>query len=341
MGAAACDAGSEISPASEGRGFFCFVHLFSGKNDVLARALQDEARACGLSVDAKAYDVTKDTRNDLLKDEPYLSILNQAKYGKWDGVHAGPPRGTFSAARWNQAWKLTVELEWWRHMLANKASEVSDLQVKWLESKQQEQKIPDSLPKPLLKRSFSWAAEHKGPDAKVSKRSIRDEENDIALGGMRNPWTAVKRLSKVAEVGRDIARCWRHFVRRWPEALSTAGDYGSKTCSVIPECVEAWRKELMQLLRGQPAKIVLKEKIEFSSPLRADLWEAWQNASDPEKYIAAWAREGVPLGRARPFLQAEVCFPQGNSRGAGYTSFGMARGAEELLLRAGRPGGGG
>ena len=112
-------------------------------------------------------------------------------------------------------------------MLANKASEVSDLQVKWLESKQQEQKIPDSLPKPLLKRSFSWAAEHKGPDAKVSKRSIRDEENDIALGGMRNPWTAVKRLSKVAEVGRDIARCWRHFVRRWPEALSTAGDYGS------------------------------------------------------------------------------------------------------------------
>ena len=102
MGAAACDAGSEISPASEGRGFFCFVHLFSGKNDVLARALQDEARACGLSVDAKAYDVTKDTRNDLLKDEPYLSILNQAKYGKWDGVHAGPPRGTFSAARWNQ-----------------------------------------------------------------------------------------------------------------------------------------------------------------------------------------------------------------------------------------------
>ena len=240
-----------------------------------------------------------------------------------------------------KAWKLTVELEWWRHMLANKASEVSDLQVKWLESKQQEQKIPDSLPKPLLKRSFSWAAEHKGPDAKVSKRSIRDEENDIALGSMRNPWTAVKRLSKVAEVGRDIARCWRHFVRRWPEALSTAGDYGSKTCSVIPECVEAWRKELMQLLRGQPAKIVLKEKIEFSSPLRADLWEAWQNASDPEKYIAAWAREGVPLGRARPFLQAEVCFPQGNSRGAGYTSFGMARGAEELLLRAGRPGGGG
>ena len=158
-------------------------------------------------------------------------------------------------------------------MLATKKSEVSELQVKWLESKQKRQRLSGEVAQPLLKRSWSWVgdAEHAGPDAKMSKRSIRDEENDRALGGMRNPWAAVKRLSKVAEVGRDIARLWRHFVQRWPEALDTARDYGSKACAVLPECVESWKKELMQLLRCKSSQVVLKEKIEFSQPPPGEL----------------------------------------------------------------------
>ena len=458
------------------RRIFRFIHLFSGKNDVLGSALKEEAKNCGLNVEVRALDLSRDTGDDLLKDEPYLSILEEAKQGLWDGGHAGPPCGSFSAARWNRAapgpppvrsrteiyglstnsanlqrqadegtilatrsssivgailkdqarrmvplagtlenppgtdggpdgpmwllpeikvfeaefgssvalfntcayqkdsrvkwfkpgkfvgkleglptlsrrcscpagfrhhalvgkslteraaeypgelctayaklvmkaWKQALEREWWRHMLVTKESEVSELQVKWLESKQKKQRLSGEVVQPVLKRSWSWVgdADHAGPDVKRSKRSIRDEENDLALGGMRNPWAAVKRLSKVAEVGRDIARLWRHFVQRWPEALDTARDYGSKACSVLPECVEAWRKELMQLLRGKPSQVVLKEKIEFSSPLQANLWEAWQQASsDPEKYIAIWAREGAPLGMSSTIPPSGGVFP--------------------------------
>ena len=38
---------------------------------------------------------------NLLADEPYLTLLEDAKAGLWDAGHAGPPCGTCSAARWN------------------------------------------------------------------------------------------------------------------------------------------------------------------------------------------------------------------------------------------------
>ena len=81
--------------------------------------------------------------------------------------------------------------------------------------------------------------------------------------------------------------------------------------------VEAWKEELTNLLHARASEAILKEKIEFKSPLNANSWEAWQRASsDPEMFVSAWARHGAPLGmssdiptcgifpRARDVLQA-------------------------------------
>ena len=139
-------------------------------------------------------------------------------------------------------------------------------------------------------------------DNKVSKKGLRDDENELAVGGMRNPWLAVKRLSKVAETGSDLARLWRRFVRKHPEGLLAAKAYGGNSCRLDADLVEAWKNEMLELLHGRVEPVNLKEKIEFKSPLQANLWEAWQKISaGPEKYIAEWARQGAPLG-----MSAEV-----------------------------------
>ena len=51
-------------------------------------------------------------------------------------------------------------------------------------------------PRTSTKRSWAWtdSTEHKAPDDEVTKKSQRDADNDFAVGGMRNPWAAVKRI---------------------------------------------------------------------------------------------------------------------------------------------------
>ena len=83
-----------------------------------------------------------------------------------------------------KARKGALGLECWRILVANKSSEVSALQVKWLESKKKQQRREQDGPLPSLKRSWTWtdSAERRGPDSKVLKRGLRDEENDLAVG---------------------------------------------------------------------------------------------------------------------------------------------------------------
>ena len=121
--------------------------------------------------------------------------------------------------------------------------------------------------------------------------------------------------------------------------MSAAKAYGSGTCKLEPNLVEAWKEELRELLHGRAEEVVLKEKIEFKSPLRASLWEAWQRmAADPEKYIAVWARHGDERGDTNKWRVL-----QGDGRHAGTSRGGspgcrVEVGFQKLFVCGGRPG---
>ena len=131
-----------------------------------------------------------------------------------------------------------------------------------------------------------------------SKKRIREDQNDHAIGGMRNPAIAVARLHQVQRVGQQISDAWAVFAGDHPEVLDAAKSYGSREAKIDVELLDAWRNRLQELLEVKPMDgIALKEQVEFASPLNAALWDAWRMASrDPEQYIGQWAREGVPLG---------------------------------------------
>ena len=212
-----------------------------------------------------------------------------------------------------KSWKSTLQLEWWRFKLLTKEGEVNDLQRKWLEAKEKQQNRQEVRGRPLLKRAWSAVQrdEDVKPDMKISKKLLREEENERSLGGMRNPWKAVRRLSKVAEVGRDIARLWRRFALRHPQALNLARAYGSPECKPDDEITMAWRRDLKTLLKANSNSAPqLREKFEFKSPLEPELWEAWARMSgDPEQSIGDWARRGAPLGMAVEIPKSNGVFP--------------------------------
>ena len=62
--------------------------------------------------------------------------------------------------------------------------------------------------------------------------------------------------------------------------------------------------------RGKGTGGLLKERMEFVSPLHADLFDASSRQSrDPEEYIGQWAREGAPLGMERRIEGSKGIFP--------------------------------
>ena len=171
-------------------------------------------------------------------------------------------------------------------MLRTRESEVSELQVKWLRTKEKQHCAPPVPSRAVFKRAWTQAqaSEDMGPAKKISKKTAREMDNERAIGGMRNPHSALKRLTKVAEVGKDIARLWRRFAVNNPKVLEVAKAYGSQKCGPDEEIARRWKEELREFLKVTTSKeIVLKEKIEFRSPLDADMWAAWQRRSaDPE-----------------------------------------------------------
>ena len=81
---------------------FTFIHLFSGRQDVLCEAIVKQAEQEGLEVRVVSLDKLTDSEFDLSKDQPYGDVLDDARAGEFDGGHAGPPCGSFSMARYNE-----------------------------------------------------------------------------------------------------------------------------------------------------------------------------------------------------------------------------------------------
>eukprot|EP00435_Cladocopium_sp_Y103_P030488 s2244_g7.t1 len=168
------------------------------------------------------------------------------------------------------AWKRTLELEFWRWKLLQKAEEVSSLKTGWL--KNEEKKISERQRTMGPRRIGHVDEEYKtaedntatvamnperetAPSSSVgeSKRLKREAENEFCIGGMRNLW-----MRQSSE---------------WQVKLST--------------------------LLGVCARdgMTLQDKLMFKSPLNVDLWRAWfKETGDPDYHVAEWAEQGVRSG---------------------------------------------
>ena len=78
---------------------FNVLHLFAGKRDVLGEAIKRLAEIEGMKVDLYSIDTEIDPSFNLMNELPYMDILDDARGGKFDAAHAGPPCGSFSRVR--------------------------------------------------------------------------------------------------------------------------------------------------------------------------------------------------------------------------------------------------
>eukprot|EP00435_Cladocopium_sp_Y103_P014598 s616_g3.t1 len=218
-----------------------------------------------------------------------------------------------------QAWRVTLNLEWWRHLERFKRAELTQAQLGWIRSKEKSAMGP-LLPVDEM-QSFrdtkrKWSEDADGRDrlpgqTPTSKKARREEQNRFYVGGMRNPHLAVDKLTILREAGQDIARLWRSFVAEYPKAIEAARTYGSDRCCLDPEVAKEWALRLGTMLKVSKEEAPkLRDKFHFQSPLKAEFWKAWPRfAKDPDEHIHVWAVHGAPLGMAAPIPSSGGVFP--------------------------------
>ena len=66
----------------------------------------------------------------------------------------------------------------------------------------------------------------------ASKKAEREEENERALGGLRNPWKSVDKIPGLRTVGQVMRKAFDRVVAKFPSVLRLADHFGT------PEIVE-------------------------------------------------------------------------------------------------------
>ena len=219
-----------------------------------------------------------------------------------------------------KAFRAALNLEWWRSQEKMKRGELNDAQKRWVIAKEKTS-VPRALEDDDMRtmRSFARSYDidsvrdsHLPGQAQVSKKRRREDENEFFIGGMRNPASALARMAILSEAGQDVARLWRDFVRRHPEALQAARTYGSERCEIDEVIHGEWDSRFKKLIKADIG-VTLKAKpgpFEFTSPLKPSVWRAWERFSkDPEKCISVWAEQGVPLGMGKEIPRSDNIFP--------------------------------
>ncbi|CAL1167184.1 unnamed protein product [Cladocopium goreaui] len=251
--------------------------------------------------------------------------------GKSVTVHAGvyPDRLCEEVAKlYIAAWKRTLELEFWRWKLTQKAEEISTLKEGWLRNEEKrisEKQASMGIRKmghvdevmPEIKKPTAMVdmdpEKETGPSSStgMSKKQRREAENEFCVGGMRNPLGAVKRLWKVKNLGKKIRLAWEEFMAERPGALTLGERYGSTEAQFDQVIAMEWQVRLSTLLGvKQRDGITLRDKLMFKSPLNVDLWRAWfKETGDPDYHVAEWAEEGVPLGMNVPIPPSNGVYP--------------------------------
>ncbi|CAK8995822.1 Tyr recombinase domain-containing protein [Durusdinium trenchii] len=165
--------------------------------------------------------------------------------------------------------KKSLALEFWRYQLRMKAAEVSSLQQKWLIEINEERKLrglsiaDTKREKRDLERSLETMWNEQGlprSAAKISKKELRETENDMSVGGMRNPDLAVERLTLVRETGAKLRAEWEKIYAEEPDFAegASAGRKGfwlhSEVASKDPDlCLQQFIREGVPL--GMSSKI--------------------------------------------------------------------------------------
>eukprot|EP00435_Cladocopium_sp_Y103_P050091 s2029_g15.t1 len=209
-----------------------------------------------------------------------------------------------------QAFRTTLNLEWWRHLEKFKRAELNLAQVNWIKSKEKQHGplLPEEEMRPLRANKRAWNEQDfwkdKIPQQSETKKARREFQNQYYVGGMRSPAAAVKRLGILRQAGQDIWRL-RAFLKEHPAALEAARNYGTERCRLDETVAAAWMLQLGKMRKVEPsAAVKLKSKFAFESPLNATMWKAWQRYSkDPDEDLHVWAVQGAP---AQPPPELEV-----------------------------------
>ena len=226
------------------------------------------------------------------------------------------------------SWKRTINLEFWRHRCSRAAQEVTELQQKWLKNEErrlervEREKVSLTIPPEPWGASMSAAdLEHRGgPKASVgdTKKEMKQKEDEVYLGGMRNPKKAVEKLWKMRDAGNEIRKAWENAVASSPDYLTLGREYGSERAHYDEDLLARW-KEVFSAVVGfeRTEGITLHDNWLFKSPLDGALWDAWcRYAGDPEHCLGEWAANGVPLGMAEQIPLSKGVFPPARGKEA-------------------------
>ena len=178
------------------------------------------------------------------------------------------------------------------------------------------------------------------PDRAPSTRERREEENARYPGGLRNPWRACRLYPGLRAIGRRARALIEAFIDEHPEVLGLYEDLGRDQCCAdkaghaceVADC-PSWHADpanagkrppctgtdeaLLEILRERLAELVGalgwgpvdKPGEGIRSRFRPDLMEAYSAAaSDPERCIFEWLRDGAPIGLTRPLPETGL-FP--------------------------------
>eukprot|EP00435_Cladocopium_sp_Y103_P016550 s3307_g4.t1 len=217
-----------------------------------------------------------------------------------------------------KCFRTTLELEFWRFKERKSKEALGDAREQWVKSKEKQHSKPvDSQHmKTIRGLKRAWQAgdvdkEQIPTQAKMTKRQRRDEENFMCVGGMRNPSMSLARMNALKEAGGDVARLWLNFEKDFPQVLDTARAYGSDRCEIDEEALKEWNLRLGAMLTVQkPSEVQLKGRFNFTSPLKANFWDAWQKFSkDPEVDLSNWIKFGAPLGMSEEIPRSRGIFP--------------------------------
>ena len=133
----------------------------------------------------------------------------------------------------------------------------------------------------------------RGAGREVSGKYKRREDNELAIGGMRNLERALRR-GHAKTLGSSIRSTLATFLLPSPTQLSVIDSLGWDICPGLDlDFVETARSKVagvfgVQYKQGKP---------QADTPLRPEFFEAFlSKTADPETDLPSWIREGCPLG---------------------------------------------